>query len=122
MLEGPRGYRLALLQQGDATAGQVETVVTRMRDQAEVLELIARHVVGMNKVADINQISLEQLIERLGRVCSELQRRNRPLLERCESMGNESLSPQLLIDLAERRLPFVEIHKLQFGLDSHGIF
>ena len=46
-----------------------------MYDQAEVLELIAGDAVGMNDVADIDQIGLEQLIERPGRVSSELQQR-----------------------------------------------
>ena len=92
-----------------------------MADQTEVLELITRHAIGMNEVADIDHIGLEQLIERLGRISSELQGRNRPLLERGECMGNESLLPQLLIDLPERRLPFVEIHELQFRLDHDGI-
>ena len=36
-------------------------------------------------------------------------------------MGNEPLRPQLLVDLAEGRLPFVEIYELQFHLNDHGI-
>ena len=75
-----------------------------------MFELITRHGIGMNEVADIDQISLEQLIERLGRISSELQGRNRPLLQRGERVGNKPLRPQLLIDLTERRLPFVKIH------------
>ena len=121
LLEGSRGYRFALLQQRDATTREIKAIVTRMADQAEVLELITRHRIGMNEVADVDQISLEELIERLGRVTSELQRRNRPLLKRGKRMGNKPLNPQLLIDLTKRRLPFVEIHKLQFRLDHYGI-
>ena len=49
--------------------------VAGMYYQAEVLEPIAGDAVGMNDVADIDQIGLEQLIERPGRVSSELQRR-----------------------------------------------
>ena len=44
-----------------------------MRDQAQVLELIIGHAVGMNEVADIDQVGLEQLIERPGSVAAELQ-------------------------------------------------
>jgi hypothetical protein len=118
LLEGSRGYHVALLQQGDATAGEIETIIAGMRDQSEVLELIARHTVGMNEVADIDQISLKQLVEWLGRVSSELKRRDRPLLEPCKGMGNEPLRPQLLIDLAERGLPVVKVDELQFRLDN----
>lgn len=89
--------------------------------QAELLQLITGHAVGMNKVADIDQVSFKQLIESLGRVSAELQGRDRPLLERGECVGNEALRSQLLIDLTERRLPFVEIDELQFRLDHYGI-
>ena len=41
--------------------------------QAEVFQLIIGHAVGMNKVADIDQVSFKQLIESLGRVSAELQ-------------------------------------------------
>lgn len=75
LLKGARGKLLALLHQGDATAGEIETAVAGIYDQAEVLELIAGDAVGMNDVADIDQIGLEQLIERPGRVSSELQQR-----------------------------------------------
>ncbi len=75
LLKGARGKLLALLHQGDATVGEIETAVAGMYDQAEVLEPIAGDAVGMNDVADIDQIGLEQLIERPGRVSSELQRR-----------------------------------------------
>src|SRR6516165_3520197 len=71
LLEGSRRYRFALLQQRDATTGEIKAIVTRMADQAEVLELITRHRIGMNEVADVDQISLEELIERLGRVTPE---------------------------------------------------
>jgi hypothetical protein len=37
LLERSRGYRAALCQQGDAAASQIETIVARMRYQAEVL-------------------------------------------------------------------------------------
>ena len=79
LLEGSCRYRFALLQQRDATTREIKAIVTRMADQAEVLELITRHRIGMNEVADVDQISLEELIERLGRVASEWQRRNRPI-------------------------------------------
>jgi hypothetical protein len=46
-----------------------------MADQAEVLELITRRHIGMNEVrARRDQISREEMIERLDRVASELQR------------------------------------------------
>src|SRR5712691_239021 len=92
-LEGSRGDRFSLLQHGNAPAREIEAVVTGMRDQAEVLQPIVGDAVGVNKVADIDQISLKQLIERPGRVASELQGRDRPLLECREGMGNESLRP-----------------------------
>jgi len=75
LLKGARGELLALLHQGDATADETETAVAGIYDQAEVLELIAGGAVGMNDVADIDRIGLKQLIERPGRVSSELQRR-----------------------------------------------
>jgi hypothetical protein len=117
-----RGEDLALLQHRDATAGEIETAVARMRNQAELLELLARHALGMNEVAHIDQVRLEQLVERPRRVSSELERSNRPLLEGREGVGNEPLRPQLLIDLAKGRLPFVEVHELQFGLNRYGAF
>ena len=89
MLECPGADRPALLQQRNTTTGEIKTVVTRVGDQAELLELVARHAIGMNEVTHINQVGLEQLVERLGRVSSELQRRNRPPLERRKGMGNE---------------------------------
>src|SRR2546430_1664234 len=101
LLQGSRGHHVALLQQGNATASQIKTIIARMCDQSEMLELITRHAVGMNEVAYIDQISLKQLVKWLGRVSPELKRRNRPLLEPCEGMGNEPLRAQLLIDLAE---------------------
>jgi len=64
LLERSGGYRFALLQQRDAPTREIKTVVTRMADQAEVLELISRHRIGMNEVANVDQISLEELIER----------------------------------------------------------
>jgi hypothetical protein len=65
LLECPRAYRLALVQQRDATTGKIKTIVTRVGDQTELLELIVRHAVGVNEVTHINHISLEQLVERL---------------------------------------------------------
>src|SRR5262245_5589826 len=60
LLKGAGGKRVALLQQGDAAAGEIEAAVARMRNQPEGLELFARHALGMNEVAHIDQIGLEQ--------------------------------------------------------------
>src|SRR5262245_3405664 len=49
LLEGSCRYRFALLQQRDATTREIKAIVTRMADQAEVLELITRHRIGMNE-------------------------------------------------------------------------
>jgi hypothetical protein len=77
---------------------------------------------GVHEIADIDDVGLEQLVERLRRVAAELKRRNRPLLERGEGVGNKSLRAQLLVDLPERRLTVVEIDELYLGLDDHGVF
>ena len=71
LLKAPAGSPLRC----SIRATQSKPAVAGMYDQAEVLELIAGDAVGMNDVADIDQIGLEQLIERPGRVSSELQRR-----------------------------------------------
>src|SRR5262245_1338719 len=92
-----------------------------MCDQAELLELIARRPISVHEVADVDYIRLEQLIERLGRIAAELHRRDRPFLERSERVRKESLRAQLLIDLAERGLPVVEVHELHFGLNHDGV-
>ena len=71
LLKAPAGSSLRC----SIRATQSKPAVAGIYDQAEVLELIAGDAVGMNDVADIDQIGLEQLIERPGRVSSELQRR-----------------------------------------------
>src|SRR5258707_6667688 len=81
-----------------------------------MLQLIAADVVGPGEISDIDDISLEQLVEWPSRIVTEPQRRYRPFLQRKECVRDKSLPPQFLIDLAESRLPFIEIDELHLQL------
>src|SRR3954470_19136003 len=51
----------------------------------------------------------------------DLGRAYRPLLHRGESVRNKALRTQFGIDLAEARLPLVQVDELDLGLNRHGV-
>lgn len=77
-------------------------------DQRQVLELLVAEVFWVRKITDIDDVCLQQLVERPPGVAVDDARCDRPLLYCGEAMWHETLGAQFDVDLAHARLVFVE--------------
>src|SRR5947207_2657452 len=72
----------------------------------------------MDDVADVDNIRLEQLVERIRWFVDTNRWSNRPVFYSGKPMRNKSLSPQLSVNVPESRLILVESDKRDLGLHS----
>ena len=100
---------------------QVEGAVAAVPDQGQLLELLVGHRFRAGEIAHVDEVRLQQLLQRLVRLVVDHAGSDDPRFDLGEAVRNEPLAAHLDVDFAQARLPLVKSQKRYLGLNGDGL-
>ena len=90
-----------------------------MRNDGEMLQLLAVHISRFGKISNINNIGKKHMIDRQ-EWRGPHHRHDHSFVDVDKHVRNETKLTQLKIDIPEEWLPFIHSHKQHFGLNNRS--